>query len=97
MKVIHLVLKGVWFDMMVSGMKDVEYREIKPHWIRLLWSNRNTITHAKFSRGYTKKSITRKVRSIDIGPCPYAGWAGDYYRIHMEPYTDSQENTEVKR
>lgn len=28
--------------------------------------------------------IVRRVMYIDIGPCPYAGWTGDYYRIHFE-------------
>lgn len=36
-KVLHLTLKKKWFDMIASGEKVEEYREIKPYWIdRLL-------------------------------------------------------------
>lgn len=33
---IHLTLKKKWFDMIQSGEKKEEYREIKPHWISRL-------------------------------------------------------------
>lgn len=36
MKVLHLTLKKKWFDMIESGEKKEEYREIKPYWIRKL-------------------------------------------------------------
>lgn len=47
---------------------------------------------AVFRLGYGRPSnfnssspdIVRRVMYIDIGPCPYAGWNGDYYRIHFE-------------
>ena len=32
MKVLHLVLKRKWYDMIASGEKIEEYREIKPYW-----------------------------------------------------------------
>lgn len=31
--VLKLVVKKKWFDMIVSGKKTEEYREIKPYWI----------------------------------------------------------------
>lgn len=38
MIILHLNLKKKWFDMIVSGEKKEEYREIKPYWIhRLTW------------------------------------------------------------
>jgi hypothetical protein len=36
MKTFHLVLKKKWFDMILSGEKKEEYREIKEHWIKQL-------------------------------------------------------------
>lgn len=36
MKILHLTLKKKWFDMIESGEKTEEYREIKPYWIRRL-------------------------------------------------------------
>jgi hypothetical protein len=38
MKVLHLTLKRKWFDLIASGEKKEEYREVKPYWInRLTW------------------------------------------------------------
>jgi hypothetical protein len=34
MRVLHLTLKKKWFDMIASGEKTEEYREIKKYWIQ---------------------------------------------------------------
>lgn len=40
MKTLDLVLKRKWFEMIASGEKTEEYREIKPYWIiRLLFDS----------------------------------------------------------
>ena len=36
MKILRLTLKKKWFDMLVSGEKKEEYREIKQYWINRL-------------------------------------------------------------
>lgn len=36
MKVLHLTLKKKWFDLIASGEKKEEYREIKPYWVSRL-------------------------------------------------------------
>ncbi len=36
MKVLHLTLKKKWFDMILSGEKEEEYREIKKYWVNRL-------------------------------------------------------------
>ena len=36
MKTLHLTLKKKWFDMILSGEKKEEYREIKPYWEKRL-------------------------------------------------------------
>lgn len=36
MKVLHLTLKKKWFDMIASGEKKEEYRELKPYWVSRL-------------------------------------------------------------
>lgn len=33
-KTLHLTLKKKWFDMIASGEKKEEYREIKPYWMQ---------------------------------------------------------------
>ena len=80
---LNMVLTYHWFDEMVAGRKDVEYRAMTPHWKRLIWDRRERLLDARFSRGYTKTTITRPILEIDIGPCPYEGWEENYYRIHM--------------
>jgi len=36
MKILHLTLKKKWFNMILSGDKPEEYREIKPYWTKRL-------------------------------------------------------------
>lgn len=36
MRVLHLTIKKKWFDMISTGQKLEEYRDIKPHWIKRL-------------------------------------------------------------
>lgn len=65
MKILDLVLKGCWYDMIAKGEKREEYREIKPY-----WENRLTIkdfTHVRFRRGYTNTTMLFRIDSITIG------------------------------
>ena len=82
---LNLVLAAHWFDVMASGRKDTEYRAITPYWRRLIWDRRGRVAHAVFHRGYTCASLLRPVLGIDVGPCPYPGWPGDYYRLRLGP------------
>ena len=48
MKTLSLVLKRKWFDMIASGEKTEEYREIKPYWVSRLggcfkWCSQNLL------------------------------------------------------
>lgn len=36
MKTLDLVLKGEWYDMIESGVKTEEYRQVKPYWCKRL-------------------------------------------------------------
>jgi len=47
MKVLHLTLKKKWFDMIASGEKKEEYREIKPFWIKRLTPANNAFDDCK--------------------------------------------------
>lgn len=38
-KVLNLVVTKKWFNMIVTGTKNEEYREIKPYWIKRLTTN----------------------------------------------------------
>jgi len=83
--VINLVLSFSWYDMMIAGLKDAEYRTVTAFWTARIWRNRDLATHVLFHRGYTSPILMRTIRKIDIGGCPYPGWSGDYYRIHLYP------------
>lgn len=77
MKVLHLTLKKKWFDMIASGEKKEEYREIKGYWQQRLmhfdWVSINNISPFKkytdykkfdivrFKNGYTKDAPTMEV------------------------------------
>ena len=39
MKTLYLPLKKEWYEMIESGVKTEEYREIKPYWIKRLCNN----------------------------------------------------------
>jgi hypothetical protein len=80
---LFLVLTHRWYDETESGAKRTEYRAMTERWKRQIWERRDRIAAVRFSRGYTSRTLTRSVESIDIGPCPIPGWAGDYYRIHF--------------
>lgn len=63
-KVLHLTLKKQWFDMILSGVKLEEYREIKPYWINRLYQINPTTVYEfenieelqhEISSGYTPK------------------------------------------
>jgi len=52
MKILHLTLKKKWFDMIASGEKKEEYREIKVYWAKRLLKNYDAIL---FRNGYGEK------------------------------------------
>lgn len=50
MKHLHLILKRKWFELIASGEKTEEYREIKPYWIKRImmchkWCAVNPVTN----------------------------------------------------
>lgn len=69
MQILHLTLKKQWFDMIASGIKKEEYREIKPYWsTRLLNRDYDQIN---FRNGYKKNAprmlVEFKGLRADIG------------------------------
>ena len=64
MKVLHLVLKRKWYDMIASGEKFEEYREIKPYWSNRLFKG---YTHVCFRLGYTAKTMLFPIIGIAEG------------------------------
>lgn len=64
---IHLVLKGHWYDMIVSGEKKEEYREGKAYWEKRIWNVRKMIRSVVFHRGYNGATTEVECKGIDIG------------------------------
>lgn len=69
MKTLHLNLKRKWFDMILSGEKKEEYREVKIHWIRQLlkppFSNMNgNLFDVEFDLATTGPNIFKNFDTI---------------------------------
>ena len=68
MEILHLTLKKKWFDMVRSGIKKEEYREIKPYWNTRLSKTYDAVL---FRNGYQPDPpsfyIELKVIRIGIG------------------------------
>ena len=79
---LHLPLKKQWYEMIESGIKTEEYREIKPYWTRRFigmnqplfsfrygyqQANFKGYTHVRFSYGYTNRTMTFEIKEITIG------------------------------
>lgn len=84
-RVLDLVLKHKWFDMIASGEKLEEYREIKP-----FYENRFTkysYDTVRFHRGYTDVVMEWKIDSIKRGIGKPEWGAPDYpvYIIKLKP------------
>lgn len=52
MDTLHLTLKKKWFDMIISGIKKEEYREIKPYWVKRLMATKKSYSRVLFKNGY---------------------------------------------
>jgi hypothetical protein len=72
MKILHLTLKNKWFDMIASGEKKEEYRELKDYWRKrllsildegdkILYRPSKMYDIVRFRNGYAKNSP-----SIDV-------------------------------
>lgn len=78
---LHLVLKRRWWNMIASGEKTEEYRDIKDFYINRMCKNnggnsqsvkqgeRGLIQYEEvcFQLGFTKRSMTFKIKEISIG------------------------------
>lgn len=81
-KTLYLSLKSEWYNLIESGVKMEEYREIKQYWCRRLLTPREILicTHqelkpcgfrhydtVRFSYGYTKRTMEFEVVGISVG------------------------------
>lgn len=75
-KTLHLTLKKEWFEMIASGEKKEEYRELKEYWRNRLWefpkvpsNNARHFDTIIFRNGYGKNAPEMEVEceGISIG------------------------------
>lgn len=65
MQILYLSLKAQWYEMIESGEKKEEYREIKEYWFKRLSDKHYDAV--QFSYGYTKRTMLFELESITIG------------------------------
>lgn len=58
MKTLHLTLKKKWFDMIASGEKTEEYREIKKHWVQRICDEHEGMMGGDFMDAHTVCAYT---------------------------------------
>lgn len=64
---LHLTIKKQWFDMILSGEKTEEYRDIKPYYnLRFIGKEYDTVV---FRNGYARDapSLTIELKAIRFG------------------------------
>ena len=79
MKILHLVLKSVWYDKIASGEKTSEYRECTPYWNKRLcgrdkiekvltnfYSQYIVYDTIIFHRGYSNETMEFEIKDIQI-------------------------------
>lgn len=87
---LYLTLKKEWFDMIASGEKKEEYREIKDYWLNRLFKNGKPLEFKNicFKNGYSKNCPVMwcEFKGIDIDyarPEWSGGWDGEVIVIKI--------------
>lgn len=93
-RILHLILKKKWFDMIASGENKEEYREIKPYWINRLqargcvYDECRDFSLIEFRNGYQNNCPTMQIEyeGATIG-CGKEEWGAEpgkeYYVIKL--------------
>lgn len=99
MKTLHLNLRRKWFDMILSGEKLEEYREMSVYWSdRFLINHKGVICKwdtITFSNGYAKNRnqfvIELKEIKMDMGKTQ---WGAELHKIYFVLYLGKIINEE---
>ena len=59
-KILYLTLNRKWFDKIATGEKKIEYRDIKPYWIKRV--EHKNYDEVYFRNGYQKNSPFMRVK-----------------------------------
>jgi len=69
MKILHLTLHRKWFDLIATGQKTEEYREIKPYWDSRLKDRDYDIIHFRNGYGKDRPFMSVEFKGIKIKDC----------------------------
>ena len=95
MVTLHLNLKKKWFDMILSGEKTEEYRDITEYWKKRLtkhWEHpiyeRKSYDTITFSNGYSKnrRQFVIKYHQLRVGKGKHewgADYGIDYFKLYL--------------
>lgn len=76
-KILHLTLKRKWFDLIADRVKTIEFRDIKPYWVKRLEDK--VFDEVHFRNGYSKDSPFMRVEFISIERVsPPRAWFSNY-------------------
>lgn len=86
-----LPIKKKWFDMIVSGEKKEEYREVKPYYDNrfknIYYATSGDQPYILFRNGYSKNSPTIKCKTVitkGLGKMEWGAEPGkEYYVLHI--------------
>ena len=62
--ILHLTLTRKWFDLIATGVKTEEYREIKRYWARRLFKRKFDVI--RFRNGYSSESPSFDIELKEI-------------------------------
>ena len=85
-RVLDLILCHKWFDMIASGEKKEEYREIKPFYENRF--QKYSYDTVRFHRGYTDMVMIWKIKHIKrgIGKPEWGAPSYPVFIISLEPF-----------
>lgn len=86
-----------WYVEVAEGRKTVEYRARGRYWANRL-KKLDPGSVIRFRLGYYDRSsdLPAVVEGVDVGPCPYAGWDGEFYRIKFRLLKASDSKRSLK-
>jgi len=83
--ILHLTLKKQWFDLILSGEKREEYREIKDYWTKRLVGKKFDVI--RFKNGYSKDARVMDVellnKRVGYGSKKWGAESGKKYYVLM--------------
>jgi hypothetical protein len=88
-RILHLTLTKKWFEMIASGEKLEEYRELKPYWVKRLTNELGCVKFdiIRFKNGYAKNAPSMDVEFVETttgyGKKEWGGEDAVVYKIKL--------------